>query len=194
MTRGKYAAKAKNRLANLDNEILQEKLTEIVELKAEISSLNQALSAERAERGRLVLERAEELSRQQIDLVRREAREQIDAGWVARREVAQELGDYFLFKNEFPPLFWTKVLPRLLPTKEMNAFTDKLLDDAGKPSGRHVRRHGGENIRRASSRAFSNNRTDQLIRAATVAKLSASAEPAELPEMEGGDLDVEEAS
>ncbi|MFC9765243.1 hypothetical protein [Rhodococcus jostii] len=176
MTKGKYAAKAKNRLANLDNEILQEKLAEITGLHSTITGLEQALDAERRDRGRLVIERADELSRSMLEEVRAQAQRQRDADYVARREVAAELAAYFSLLDNYPPLFFNEILPRLLRPEDRNRFVDEILTTAEHPSTRNARRHGADNIRRMTATAIKGDVKDGLLKTLIVDKMSAGSD------------------
>lgn len=66
MAKGKYAAKAANRLAQTDNELLKEALAEAKRLKHRLKSVTDELEAERRDRNALILSRAHELSEQMI--------------------------------------------------------------------------------------------------------------------------------
>ncbi|MFC9768615.1 hypothetical protein [Rhodococcus jostii] len=172
MTKGKYAAKAKNRLANLDNEILQEKLAEITGLQSTITGLEHTLDAERRDRGRLVIERADELSRSMIDDIRRRAQQEREEDYRAHREVVQELANHFSHRDNYPPLFFTKIIPRLLRPEDRNEFVDRQLTTRESPSTRESRRHGANNVRRHISEVANNNLRDELIKELTSAQLT----------------------
>ena len=70
MTRGKYAARAANREARLDNELIAEKVNQVAVLKAEIGRLETTLADERRDRSAEVVRRADELSAEEIRLVK----------------------------------------------------------------------------------------------------------------------------
>lgn len=72
MAKGKYKARAANREAARDNELIVEKVDEIARLKAALAQTEGQLQKERAERGTLVLARANELSAEQTKPVREE--------------------------------------------------------------------------------------------------------------------------
>src|ERR1700694_768726 len=66
MTRGRYAARAANREARLDNDVIREKVNEVAALKAKVADLEAMLAVERQDRDALVVRRADELSAEQI--------------------------------------------------------------------------------------------------------------------------------
>lgn len=164
MTKGKYAAKAKNRLANLDNRLLQEKLTEVEELNQEIQRLKAALDSERRDRGRLVIERAHELSASSIENIRTEADVVLEAAESRSREAALRLVGYFKIQDNFPAVFIKEVLPALIPSGELNAFVEEMLADAvTAPSVRYTRRHAAQNIRRQLAREHGPEGAKQML-------------------------------
>lgn len=73
MTKGKYAARAANREARLDNELLVEKMAEIARLKRALANTERLLADERRDRGAIITARADELSAEQIKRVQDEA-------------------------------------------------------------------------------------------------------------------------
>ena len=77
MTRGKYAAKAANRLARLDDELFEELRQRVRHLETELASARLQLEIEKRDRDALVLEHAEKLAqesfadiRQQLEAIR----------------------------------------------------------------------------------------------------------------------------
>lgn len=83
--RGKQAAKAKNRLANLDNEILQEVLAERDALKVERRALEKQLADAARDLNGQVARRAGELAREDIERLTGELRDE-RAGRAADKE------------------------------------------------------------------------------------------------------------
>jgi hypothetical protein len=94
MTRGKYAAKAANRLAQLDNELLQEKIVEVADLKDQLAAARQQLVEEHTARDRLVLHRADELSQELLDRAHAEAKSAQDELEDVRHYVAEWVSNY----------------------------------------------------------------------------------------------------
>lgn len=72
MAKGKYKARTANREVARDNELIVEKVAEVAALKAALAEVQRQLRAESAERGTLVVARADELSDEQIRLAREE--------------------------------------------------------------------------------------------------------------------------
>jgi hypothetical protein len=75
MTRGKHGAKAANRLAALDNQLLRDKCAEVDQLHGRVAELEAQLAAEKRERDALVLERAQALSAEELAVAHTEVRE-----------------------------------------------------------------------------------------------------------------------
>jgi hypothetical protein len=91
MTKGKYAARAANREARLDNELIAEKVEQIAALEAQVQTLERQLADERRERGVLVIHRADDLSGEQV----RAANEKIAELRRAQAERDHEMADQF---------------------------------------------------------------------------------------------------
>lgn len=131
MARGRYAAKAANRIANLDNEVLQEKVAEIATLKSQLRALAAELALERKQRGALVLKRANELSEETV----RAARQEVADIESARHDTLRMIADYLvvLFKTSkkgeevsYPNGFFDLLPILITDTKERSAFIDNL--------------------------------------------------------------------
>lgn len=128
MTRGKYGAKAANRLAAFDNELLTEKTAEVAQLQQQLATLRAELAAERADRGALVIARADELAAQQIAAIRTQTNEQLAAHTAAAHQAADLLTTYFHRQHKYPYDYMPKILPLLIP--------DQLA------RSEHIERHG----------------------------------------------------
>lgn len=115
MTRGKYAAKAANRLADLDNQLVQEKVGEVAQLKAQIAELQSLLDGERLSRQAMIIDRGNELSAQQIAAVRQRLDESVAHHAETLRDVATHIGELFLQRGYASVDYITKILPELLP-------------------------------------------------------------------------------
>lgn len=79
MAKGKYAARAANRLAQTDNELLRECVAERDHLKKELATLRQEITDERVHRDSDVQARATELADELVRLARAEADEAVAA-------------------------------------------------------------------------------------------------------------------
>lgn len=75
MTKGKYAAKAKNRLANLDNEILQEVVAERDALKAELNKMTMDLNSVRRDINAQAMHKGAELAAADVNRISSELAE-----------------------------------------------------------------------------------------------------------------------
>ncbi|MET8648501.1 hypothetical protein [Nocardia aurea] len=75
MTKGKYAAKAKNRLANLDNEILQEVVAERDSLKHDLDQTRQEIAELTRDVHSTVMRKAGELAAEELDRLRTQLRD-----------------------------------------------------------------------------------------------------------------------
>lgn len=93
MTRGKYAAKAANRRAAFDNELLTQAHAEIAALKHQLAERSAELHAARVDRDALVIKRAEELSQRLVDAAHAEAAD------LQQRLTQLGLGCWTLFKK-----------------------------------------------------------------------------------------------
>jgi hypothetical protein len=94
MTRGRYAARAANRLAALDNDLLRDKAVEVEHLTARIADLEAELAAEKRDRDALILARAGELSAQQIAAAHTELHQLKTAHQEFNRETATWFAKY----------------------------------------------------------------------------------------------------
>jgi hypothetical protein len=91
MTRGKYGARAANRLVRTDNELLQDRLAEIADLKRQVADRDALIRREQVERDTYIIARGNELSRQLVASATADAtkaQEQCDA---VKEELAEWL-------------------------------------------------------------------------------------------------------
>lgn len=95
MARGKYSAKAANRLARLDNDLLQEKLAEIDSLKRQLAISDAARNSERAERDAIITSRADALSQRLVASARADALRVQEETETEKRALADWLVAYF---------------------------------------------------------------------------------------------------
>jgi hypothetical protein len=126
MTKGKYAARAANRLAALDNTLLRDKSAEVDRLTTRVAELDGQLAAERRDRDAIVLDRAQALSAEEIAAAYTEIRElkaaqqQLNhrtAEWIARyiHELLARVGpDEDIFPSVYGNLDYEKILHHLV--------------------------------------------------------------------------------
>lgn len=173
MTKGKYAARAANREAARDNELIAAQLDQIAALKQEIAGLRAELHDERAERGRIVIERAEELSATTIAEIRDEAMGERKLFWESNRKIAEWLLTYFHNNDNYPVAFIGEIMPHLVPdTAERNKMVNVIFaeyerenpHDDGRPAdNRYLRRQSANNIKRAGQRLLHNDSGGDLL-------------------------------
>jgi len=131
MAKGKYAAKAANRLAELDNELLQQKCKEVTALTTELQNVRRELETERRDRSQLVLQRSDELSAKVLE----QQREKAAVAAAEHKEVLRLVADYLVMmyrdrdgKVSYPNGFVRDLLPLLLPdNRERSEFIDNML-------------------------------------------------------------------
>lgn len=153
MTKGKYAARAANREAARDNELIASQADRIRELQAELAQLRAELHQEKAERGGLIVAQADRLSAQQIATLRQENAQAWDEHYRQLIWVAEWLMRFFHLNDSYPEGFVDQVLPHLVPdTVERNLIVDSQLDQDEFPTNRNLRRHSAENVERSSRR------------------------------------------
>lgn len=99
MTKGKYAAKAKNRLANLDNEILQDVIAQRDALKVERDNLSAQLEGASRDLVAKAMRKAEELSRQEVARLEAELRKERADRATEREQTCFELFRLFVETN-----------------------------------------------------------------------------------------------
>ncbi|OBB15082.1 hypothetical protein A5761_15195 [Mycolicibacterium setense] len=194
MVKGKYAAKAANRLVQTDNELLIEKTAECERLAAELNAVKQQLDRARRESSSLVLERASELSHEQIASARLKAEERVAQVEAKQAEdgmfCAKWLWKLFVGttgKGTIPRYFVTDIVPLLITDDDVaTAFINERLDGADNhTSNRHVRRHGLKNIQR-NSKVSDNNVTTPLAKTMMSAAFGDKASKALVDEVRTG--------
>ena len=94
MAKGKYAARAGKREAVRDNELLAEKEATIAALTTELATVTHQLAEQRREVSTLVLRRAQELSREEVDRARHETEGEVAAHEQTRHYAATWVMDY----------------------------------------------------------------------------------------------------
>lgn len=172
MAKGKYSARAANRLAQNDNALLQSKIEECERLEAEVSATKAELRALQATRSAEITRRAEDLARDRIDAERSKSANALadararyaDSG----RYIANKLWDYFVGTDGeglLPRFFISDVLPRLLGDDEVNELISSRLADApGCGVSRDGRRNGLKNFVRNSNVADNSGHRSDLMK------------------------------
>lgn len=128
MSRGKYAARAANRLVAFDNELLKEKCAQVDRLRADIFAVEQQLKEERRQRDAIVLKRANELSQQQIAGIRQAAEAHMIAYTADIRHAVDLLTKDFARTRSTPRCWVNEVLPLLIPNQlERSKWLDNFL-------------------------------------------------------------------
>lgn len=89
MAKGKYGARAVNRLADLDESLLRDKCAEAERLSARVTELESRLNDERRERSAMVLARAHELSQELVSAARHDVAAEVAAHEQTRQRVAE---------------------------------------------------------------------------------------------------------
>lgn len=171
MTRGKYATKSANRMANLDNELLQQSRAEVAALKSRVAELETQLTEERRQRGSLIVAHADELSAKIISRIKMECSDEVDRAHASLREVAvileSHLGGTEGQPDHVPPNWYlSDIQPLLIPdANERNRHmenTDRRIGAQLPP--RHVRRHGAQRIQRSDKKRAAYDRlVDRLV-------------------------------
>lgn len=166
MARGKYGARAANRLAQTDNELLVATAAERDELKLKVASLTQELADAKASLSGAVIDEADKMSRKLIARARAECDARV-ADIESERDrngiyVADKLWSYFAGMGGdgvFPRFFVEDLVPRLVPDANVNDFINARLAVAGCGASREARRHGMANIKRSARAEDSNDRS-----------------------------------
>lgn len=181
MAKGKYAAKAANRLVQTDNELIHELRGRLASTQDERDSLAQQLSVLQSNFNGQVIQRADKLAadrvlQAQIEAERRVA--DIEAKYAADGlECARLVWDAFAGPNSkgiIPKFVYTIVIPRLIPDEaSANAFVNERLDAGlrGRAANRYARRHGYKNIQRSAKADNNNNATSEASKLLMAARL-----------------------
>jgi hypothetical protein len=177
--KGKYAARAANREAARDNEIIVQKMAEIDRLTRELADARRALADERRDREAIILTRADELSRKAIDQARQETAEETAAHRETRHWVAGWLTNYLDKLAELNPEINVFVedeeinlhhfLTALVGAGHVGDYTQRWLAEA---LGEHITTR---RFRRVANKVMDERRGDsrigQVTKDALVAKL-----------------------
>lgn len=179
MAKGKYAARAANRLVQTDNELLKEKIAECIQLKSDLKEAQRELEVLQTSLSSEIIRRSDELSYARIREIETACTEKVVAAenkWFANgRQAASRLWDYFVGldrEGTVPRFFVTDIVPMLVPDNELNEFINSRLDDGlpNRKANRYARRHGMENIKRNSNADANNNtQSEALTKALTAA-------------------------
>ncbi|QZT61293.1 hypothetical protein [Mycolicibacterium austroafricanum] len=155
MAKGKYSAKAANRLAQTDNELLIAERAKVTQLQKQLRELESALEKERRDRAAVIEERAHELSSVTVERIRQESAEAEEKRVAFNNYVAQWLVDYFKrMEEEHPdigvvPLSSIDLIAELVGNEQVGEYTSDLLKQSNPTwSNRHHRRLTGKKIRR----------------------------------------------
>ena len=146
MSRGKYAARAANRLVQTDNELLREKCAEVERLKQELQAANQALTNERNNRGAMAIARADELSRDAIAAVEQKMADEDAEHRQANEWVAECLTNFLQGLAElhqdkgFYPRDLADVLTRLVGSEKAGGLACRVLETYDPKFGTRVHR------------------------------------------------------
>lgn len=155
MAKGKYGARAANRLAQLDEELIADERNKIKELEREVAELTKTLKGERRQRSVLADKRSQELAASIVDSVRAEAA-RTEADRVAfNHYVAKWLVDYFVqMEEEHPgigvvPMASIDLITKLVGNDEVGQYISELLSHTSPEwANRHHRRFTGKQLRR----------------------------------------------
>lgn len=175
VAKGKYGARAANRLVQTDNELLKERIAECDRLKSQLAEANQEIHKLRTAAGSEAIRRANDIAADQVAHVRAECARQIEATettfYQHGRYVAELMWRLFVGPERtgtLPRSFVTEAIPRLLPDDEVNEFINSRLDEGMNKgvSNRRVRRHGIENIQRRTKEKTDKEVTQLAVAAA----------------------------
>lgn len=100
MSKGKYAARAANRLATLDNDLLRDKTAEVEQLKARVAELETQLRGEKHDRDSTILRRANELAADQVRAANEKTRELAESQLERDAETAHQIAVLVRWVNE----------------------------------------------------------------------------------------------
>jgi hypothetical protein len=154
MTRGKYAARAANRLAELDNQLVRDKITEVEQLTSRVTELEAQLQAEKRDRESITLQRAEQLAAEHVQDARQETQALRENYQRNTRSWIKRLTAYFYAERVFPG-FWDEILAEMMPDElERSAFIEETWGP-DYPTNRELRRHSAQAITRGKAMSVS---------------------------------------
>lgn len=148
MSKGKYAAKAANRAAALDNDIIVRQRHEIEALKQELKLTRQRARENEVSMQSELLHKAEKLAEEQIQLARDDAKRQSDTYRKNMRIVAEKVSEAFVKADAWPLVWIDTCLPLLLDSREQSELIARFI---GK-NDRWERRHSSEALRRGRAK------------------------------------------
>lgn len=123
--KGKYAAKAANRAAALDNSVIAELRADLAAAKDEIQTLKTKLAASEQEVSSRIIERADQLAADMVASANRRADDFIAERQDQLHWVAEKLTAYFSAQKVYPNVYIQDVLPALIPnTKKRSTHID----------------------------------------------------------------------
>lgn len=122
--KGKYAARAVNREAARDNELIAEQADRIAALKAELLQVREQLNREKAERGSVIVARSRELACQEIAEMKEELRAAYEEQDKLNHKTARWIVNYMIdMEKEHEGL-------KVIPYPDIRDFLTSLVGDA----------------------------------------------------------------
>lgn len=119
--KGKYAAKAANRAAALDNSVIAELRADLAAAKDQIQTLKTKLAASEQEVSSRIIERADQLAADMVASANRRADDFIAERRDQLHWVAEKLTAYFSAQKVYPNVYIQDVLPALIPDTKMRS-------------------------------------------------------------------------
>lgn len=113
--KGKYAAQAANREFRRGKAIIAEKTAQIADLTAQVAQLQQQLTDERRQRNSLIVNRADDVSAKQIELLHADMAAERAAYTEEKRFIADAFVGWFHDRAVVPDFWAGEVLPILIP-------------------------------------------------------------------------------
>lgn len=154
MTKGKYAARAANRMTNLDNDLLQQERAKNAELEREIADLKQQLQVALAPVQADIQQRADALAAEKVAVAHEQVRQVTTETTAAKERIAEWLVQFLHHLCEkYPdtkviPGDFTEVITVLVGNERAGEYTDRILQPAANwISNRRTRRLTGEKLR-----------------------------------------------
>ena len=174
MAKGKYAAKAVNKAAAVDNEVIAELRDRVAKLEESNRQLNHQLDIVERPQKAEILERAEELAAARLDLLSQQHESEVAALKSRLMAAAEELVHWWRSGAQFDNVAsFTEVLMPLLVADSIvrEKMVDSAFDESSGVNGigwrragnRYTRRNGGRNISRASRQNAAADGGDRLL-------------------------------